>query len=113
MEKSSSLIECIFGLCEMSLASCEEYGSVRRCKRPSVSWVLRNIHKLLLSYPGGITLCVLLTDLQSRWRFQIGIGTGDETDKLSALAASGQCGSVDVLVGTLERTLRREQDSLG
>lgn len=104
MEKSASVAECIFGLCERSLASCEAYGSVRKCSRPAISWVLRNIHQLLLSYPGGVTLCVLLTDIQSRWRSQLGIGMGDESaDKLTSLAASGQCNPMDVLSGILGR----------
>jgi len=103
MERLCSLVECIFGLCSKSLSSCEEYGSVRRCTRPTISWVLRNLHNLLLSYPGGITLCVLLTDLQSRWRSQLGIGMGDESDRLALLAASGRCGPSDVLCGVLHR----------
>ena len=99
MKRSIPLTGCIQTLYREAEGACMECG--RAGDNPSCVWILRTIYALLSNYPSGVTMCVLLTDVQTRWRLQLGIG--DDTDKLGVLNATGQLNPGDVIVGRIVR----------
>ena len=60
-----SLIECYFQIAFQARRNCEEVRNQK--KLISDNWIVKTLADALNHYPSGITLCVVLTDLQSKW----------------------------------------------
>lgn len=67
--------------------------------RPNFGWTLTNGVRVLQQYPAGVSRCVLLTELEHRWRTLV--RRGENAGRLKQVLSIGQVSATDVLIGKL------------
>lgn len=123
-----SSIHCFRSALLRASEACQQIDASKR--HPTVSWLVKAIFRNLSQYAGGITLWVLLTDIQAKWCVAMPLicfqlvpvicfifsllfdyrklssdgGSSEETnvDKLSYAASTGNLNVSDVVLGKLD-----------